>query len=100
MKKHSTLFLLLLNLLLYTACTSKPIKINEEQDSIKIVSELPSELTCKEVGQAEVKDILESSAIEELKTSIREMNGNFLIITETQYKGPFVIHKAKGFFCK
>ena len=50
-------------------------------------------------GIIEVKDILESSAIEELKNMAHGLDGNYVVIKETNYKTTFVIHKAEAFKC-
>ncbi|MCK5072542.1 MAG: hypothetical protein KAQ98_03890 [Bacteriovoracaceae bacterium] len=100
MKKYSPFLSVLLLTIFVSSCASKPVNILEQQEGIQIVEELPSNLKCKNVGEVEVKDILESSAREELKTSVRELGGNHLIIVKTLYRGSFVIHTAQGFNCE
>jgi len=86
------------SLLILSACAHK-INVNEAQEKVMIVKELPSDKKCVSAGIIEVKDILESSAIEELKNMAHGLNGNYIIIKETNYKTTFVIHKAETFKC-
>jgi len=74
--------------------------VRKEAEGVAIVTELPSDKKCITVGEVEVKDMLESSAQNELKNSVEQLGGNFLIITNTKYTTSFVIHKAEGFNCK
>ena len=87
-----------LSLLMLSACAHK-INVNEAQEKVMIVKELPTDKKCVSAGVIEVKDILESSAIEELKNMAHGLNGNYIIIKETNYKTTFVIHKAETFKC-
>ena len=90
--------LTVLSLLLVSACAHK-INVNEAQEKVMIVKELPTDKKCVSAGIIEVKDILESSAIEELKNMAHGLDGNYLIIKETNYKTTFVMHKAEAFKC-
>ncbi len=91
--------IIIMNLLILSSCASK-VKISEAQEKVSIVKELPADKKCTSAGTIEVKDMLESSALEELKNMAYSMEGNFVIIKETQYKTTFVIHKAEAFKCK
>ncbi|OFZ47181.1 MAG: hypothetical protein A2381_14400 [Bdellovibrionales bacterium RIFOXYB1_FULL_37_110] len=86
------------SLLFLSACASK-VNVNEAQEKVMIVKELPTEKKCVSAGIIEVKDILESSAIEELKNMAHGLDGNYVVIKETNYKTTFVIHKAEAFKC-
>ena len=93
-----SIFLIISFLFVIYSCTQH-IKLNTAKDGVQIVKKLPKDLECTIIGNVEVKDILESSAIEELKNSVEGLNGNYLIITKTTYKSTFVIHKARGYKC-
>ncbi|MEI8346180.1 MAG: DUF4156 domain-containing protein [Pseudomonadota bacterium] len=82
-------------LLLLASCTTP---ISSEGEKIQIVKKLPS-ADCKPVGQVESKNMLESSALNELINNAGELGGNTMIRSEAQHSGSFSIFRGDVYVC-
>jgi hypothetical protein len=77
------------------SCTTPLSKGGKE---LQVVDKIPTD-KCKQVGQVESKNMMESSARNELINNAAELGGNTLVIYDVKTSGSYAIYRGDVYQC-